>query len=84
VSIDPQTPEEWRHAALLAEAMLRFDAALQYGLITGPAVNVERCEHLLEQARARGVHVSPPEIDDMVKRLVAEFAEEGERRGDAS
>jgi hypothetical protein len=53
---DPTTPEEWQFVVALAEAFLRLDAAKQYGLvISGPVVDVARCEELLERAQQAGI-----------------------------
>lgn len=52
---DPQTDAEWKEAADSAYFMLLLDSCYQYGLMTGPKVNVERCEWILEEAKKRGI-----------------------------
>ena len=64
---------ELRQAAVLAEALLRFDAARQYGLITGGfEVNVERCEAAIAEAKDAGVTYGEDEIDGAIVALVSE------------
>jgi hypothetical protein len=46
---DPTTYREWQEAIDAAARLLDNDTARRYGL-----VNVERCEELIEQARAYG------------------------------
>lgn len=55
MSQEPQSDAEWQEAADAAHFMLLLDSAIQYGLVTGPRANVERCESILEQAKKRGV-----------------------------
>jgi hypothetical protein len=65
---DPQTPEEWREAVMTAEVMLRIESARQYGLITGgPAIDVERCQELIERGRAAGHVVTEGDIDAILR-----------------
>ncbi|MGH2556393.1 MAG: hypothetical protein ACRDHO_11825, partial [Actinomycetota bacterium] len=47
---DPQTPEEWQEAVDAAVFCLGLHAAQFYGLVTGPAVDIKRCERLIEMA----------------------------------
>jgi hypothetical protein len=47
---DPETPGEWQEAIDAAEFFLAVDSAEKYGLITGPAVKLERA---LRVTRAR-------------------------------
>lgn len=51
---NPETPQEWQLAVDLAEFYLLTDSAEQYGLVTGPKVNVQRCEDILARGRERG------------------------------
>jgi hypothetical protein len=53
--LDPETPAEWQEAANSANFMLLLDSAIQYGLITGPRADVERCEWILAEAKKRGI-----------------------------
>lgn len=55
---------ELREVALAAEVCLRIEAARQYGFIVGgPAINVERCDHVLARAREHDITFSGEEID---------------------
>ena len=52
---DPLTAVEWQDAVNTAELMLTIDACEQYGLITGPKVNVARCEWILAEGLKRNI-----------------------------
>ncbi len=58
---DPQTREEWQAAADAAYFWrLLYDAWL-YGLIEPePAINVERCDQILDEAKKRGITPRKP------------------------
>lgn len=59
---DPQTPEEWKEAANLAQFLLLLDSARMYGLVrTEIQVNSDRCALILEQAKRKGIM---PDSDD--------------------
>lgn len=61
---EPRTKAEWKEAADMANVALLIDSARQYGLITGgPAVDVRRCEEILEKAKRRGI--TPTAIEDL-------------------
>ena len=52
---NPRTQEEWHEATVLAGAMLTLHDLKLYGLVEGgPAINLERCQRILRQGRARG------------------------------
>jgi len=67
---DPQTIEEWQTAADLAEFLLLVDSAEQYGLVTGPKVNVARAGELLARAAQMGIRPKPH--DKLVKTFMGE------------
>lgn len=48
---EPGTIDEWKDAMILAAAHLQIHAAIAYGFITGPEIDVDRCEDLLERGR---------------------------------
>lgn len=61
---EPRTKAEWKEAADMANVALLIDSARKYGLITGgPAVNIGRCEEILEKAKRRGI--TPTAIEDL-------------------
>lgn len=51
---DPKTDAEWQEAVNVAAAMRTIADCQMYGLITGPKINVARCDELLEEGAARG------------------------------
>jgi hypothetical protein len=52
---DPTNAAEWQEAVDHAHFFLLLDSARQFGLITGgPAIDVERCEEILEKGAALG------------------------------
>lgn len=63
---DPATEAEWEEAVAAAVWLIAVDAAEQYGLITGPTVNVERCEEIIEAGRERGMTI--PTLDEVIAR----------------
>lgn len=68
---DPQTPEQWRMAAAMAQACIVLDAARQYGLVTGgPGVNLNRCLEVVARAKARDIVPSEAEIDQAIQAIV--------------
>ena len=65
---DPVTREEWQAAADVSSFLLLLDSAEQYGLVTGPKVNVERAEELLSRAKAMGI--IPSNFEKLIKRFM--------------
>lgn len=57
--VEPVTPEQWQEAVDAASFALAVDAAMQYGLVTGPAIDVDRCVDLLERGKALGYQPRP-------------------------
>lgn len=61
----PETDQEWHDAVAAAVWCLAVDSAVQYGLVTTDmAISVERCEELLDAARARGVRI--PAVEEVI------------------
>lgn len=71
MAVDPSTRAEWQEAADCANVMLKVDGAMQYGLITGPKVNVDRCLEILHRASAMGIQ--PDEGETTLHRHLAPF-----------
>lgn len=72
---DPITLEEWQNAVDAADALLKLDAARQYGLVRGgPEVDADRCWDLIHRA-ASNYGIEPAE--DAVERFIAEIGVEG-------
>ena len=66
----PQTRNEWQHAANLAHALLLIDASEAYGLTTGgPDINTDRCDDILHRAEALGITPT----DELIEPLLAEL-----------
>jgi hypothetical protein len=59
---EPSSAAEWQEAVDLADVLLRVDSAEQYGLITGPRVDVERCERILDAGKRLGYTPRPDAI----------------------
>ena len=59
---EPSSAAEWQEAVDLADVLLRVDSAEQYGLITGPRVDVERCERILDAGKSLGYTPRPDAI----------------------
>lgn len=67
---EPTTPAEWIQIVTMAAAFVKFDAAKQYGLITGgPVVNVDRCRELLERGARDGWLPRDREVDEFLRVL---------------
>jgi hypothetical protein len=78
MTTDPTTPAEWREAVCAADFYLAFDAARQYGLITGgDAVNVERCMELLQRAVAFDVLPPSPTLR---RALISQYVASARKR----
>lgn len=57
---DPETNEEWKEAVNGAAFLLLLDSCRQYGLVeTDVAVDVQRCEEILADGKARGFVPDP-------------------------
>jgi hypothetical protein len=70
--------EQLREMATLARACLLIESARAYGLITGgPAVDVDRCEEVLEHATERGVESSQDDVDAAAIGILAEVGVDG-------
>jgi hypothetical protein len=65
---DPQSPDEWQEAVDLAKFHLLLDSAVQYGLVTGPRANVERCLDILR--RGGNLGYNPPRREVLVERYI--------------
>jgi hypothetical protein len=63
----PRNPDEWQEAVDLAEALLAVDSAEQYGLVTGPKVNTERCELILRSGAQLGYRPHADAIDHFIR-----------------
>jgi hypothetical protein len=69
----PQTPTQWQEAVDAAHAAISLDACRQYGLVTGgPEINMERCEQIIEQGRARGFVPTEDAIPNFVDAINAD------------
>ena len=63
----PANLDEWQDAVDSAHVLLLIDSARKYGLVTGgPEADIERCEQMIRDGRARGVVPRP----DAVERLI--------------
>lgn len=71
----PKTRAEWQEAVDGAAGLRALADCKMYALIEGgPEINVERCDQILEQGRARGVRPSKSDVDlalDFVRFRVA-------------
>lgn len=76
---DPQTPKEWREAVLAAEAMLLFDSAERYGLITGPEIDVARCSEIVNRGRTLGYVATEQEISAAIRGVAADSSAHRDR-----
>jgi len=75
---DPKTPEEWQEAVDAAAGARAIADCMMYGLLTGPKINVRRCDDILERGRKRGVTPSRSSTDlavELVQQMNAEAAE---------
>jgi hypothetical protein len=74
---EPQTEVEWQIAVDAANALLRIDAARQYGLIVGgPAIDVDRCVELLERGAAQGTVPRRESVEEYVVGFNQELAQQ--------
>ncbi len=70
---EPETLDEWKDAMILAAAHLQIHAAIAYGFITGPEIDVDRCEDIIERGRQRaGLEHWPPRhiVDEAARSIV--------------
>jgi hypothetical protein len=65
----PRQPLEWQELVNCAEFFrVIYDCQL-YGLVTGPKINAERCDEILEEGHRRGfVPVSTKELIEVYLR----------------
>jgi hypothetical protein len=52
---DPKTDAEWQEAANAALFCRMLESCFAYGILTGPAINSERCQWILDEAKKRGI-----------------------------
>jgi hypothetical protein len=62
---NPRSRAEWQEAVNAAEFCLMVDSCEQYGLITGPKINAERCQEILERGKTLGILPAPH--DELIK-----------------
>lgn len=67
---NPRTPAEWQEAVDWAHTLTLLDSAEQYGLVTGPTINVGRCEQILAAGRRRGFVPRAGAVERCVAALV--------------
>lgn len=71
---EPKTVEEWREVVLGACALRAVHDCKLYGLFTGgPAINVERCDELIERGRARGIVFSREDVNAAAVGIIREL-----------
>lgn len=72
----PRSMADWQFAADAAMALLAFESARAFGLISGgPDVNADRCSRLLSQADARhGIRPSTAGVAAMTDAVVAAYS----------
>lgn len=61
----PETSAQWDEAVAAAVFSLGLHSCYLYGLLTGPDVDVARCDLLLEEARRRGVRI--PTLEEVLR-----------------
>ena len=67
---EPHSRAEWQDAVNEAHVWLLVDSARKYGLVRGgPVVNLERCDSILAQGRARGILPQQNAVKKFVRRL---------------
>lgn len=67
---EPKTPAEWQEAVDAAAGARALADCMMYGLLKGPAIDVKRCDELLEAGSARGVYPSRA-AGDLALEMVA-------------
>ena len=73
---DPQTPEEWQQAVDAAAGARALADCMMYGLITGPGIDVARCDEILERGAALGVRPSRGDTELAIELATAINQEE--------
>jgi hypothetical protein len=56
----PKGAAQWQSAVDAAAGARALADCMMYGLLTGPKINVDRCDELLEAGAARGIRPSKP------------------------
>jgi hypothetical protein len=70
----PKTSVEWQEAVDAAHGALALDSARAFGLVKGgPTVNVDRCDKILADGRARGFLPRPNSVEEFVHGLAKHF-----------
>lgn len=72
---NPKTSAEWQEAVDAAAACRAIADCMMYGLLTGPSVDVARCDWILSEGERRGVRPSKPALDLAVGYAAAYNAE---------
>jgi len=67
---NPTTETEWYEAVNAAAFFLLVNDCQLYGLITGPKVDVKRCEEILEQGRNQKIPILPLKPEELIRRYV--------------
>jgi hypothetical protein len=75
----PKDPAELQRAVDAAAGARALADCMMYGLITGPKIDVDRCDWLLEAGRLRGIHPSKPANELAIELAMGSNAEK-ERR----
>jgi hypothetical protein len=60
----PQTDDEWTEALQAAVFCLAVHSAIAYGLVTGPEIDVERCDALIAEGHFLGHYV--PTLEEVM------------------
>lgn len=75
-----EPPEDaLRAVGIMADACLLIDSARKYGLVSGgPDIDIERCEELIERAKAAGHTWTREEREYAVRVIIANDREDQE------
>jgi len=74
---EPQTPEDWQRAVDAAAGARALADCMMYGLVTGPTIDVARCDGLLERGAALGIRPSRSAVElaiELVHEINSEVA----------
>lgn len=74
---EPRTRREWQEAVDGAAGLRVIGDCMMYGLITGPEINVARCDDILSRGAERGVRPSRPDVElalDLIKEINSPYA----------